>query len=628
MDEAIAELNTKHWQLDLLSKPFCGMVESPNSITVNNFAQDACRALSRGIKSIQVLFDVHIGVRGVNDVEGVGELVATRKFDELPPAIKFKADIPAESKVDIVVCKAGNDTMDIVKAIYLPRKVSVQVAESMCAGAGYVPVFRPGPWNIKKGIQLLLRRLGGFQVRWHSLEVGNPSSAKDKWNPSNHELEEGINFINTWAPECDARNEQTLWILVNIKAESATPIAGWPEPKVRQMAQNKSRGVAGALSMTEFPLTTMSLKPFMREVLLFYLYPLLLHFGIVLLGSPGVGKTPFVIVMAMALGRYHIRRNGSEGLHPGWRRAKSLDNFRHRCPMVHEALFLDDPCRSKVGIADLKSFLSTDEDGTVDARYNDTRMVRNQLRAFASNDLPGESEDSGARDTVISEQKFFHLLSDIFQGDKEKDVLAVLKRSIMLMFSDNALYLRLPSANRGGLVHRINVEDLHKDLLADRDKPLYGKYKNGAMETGPTFDADIEWEQALIDRGIATFSAYENIKDYIGFANDEIQSKLLQRNARVLPPSPSDSDEIDAEILPPVPPIGTQPCHRRRRNFVYPGRRVRGKCTPPAPEDLEDLAQAAEEAMAGENVEEGNLDQMDCDADAEAAAAMGLSEWR
>lgn len=626
MDEAIVELGTKHWQLDLLSKPVCGVVESPSIITVSNFAQDACRPLSRSIKSIQVLFDVHIAVQGVNDVEGVGKLVAAGKFDELPPTIKFKATIPAESKVDIIVSKSGNDAVDIVKAIYLPRKVSFQVAESMCGGTGYVPVFRPGPWNIKKGIQLLLSRLGGYQVRWHTLEVGNPSSAKDKWNPTNHELEEGINFINAWAPECDARNEQTLWILVNIKADSATPIAGWPEAKVKQMAQNKSRGVAGALSMTEFPLTTMSLKPFMREVLLFYLYPLLLHFGVLLLGSPGVGKTPFVIVMAMALGRYHIRRNGSDGLHPGWRRAKSLDNFRHRAPAVHEALFLDDPCRSKVNIADLKSFLSTDEDGTVDARYNDTRMVRNQLRAFASNDLPGENEDSGPRDTVISEQKFFHLLSDIFQGDKEKDVLAVLKRSIMLMFSENALYLRLPSANRDALVHRINIEDLHKDLLADRDKPLYGKYKDGAMETGPTFDADVEWEQTLIDRGIAEFSAYEDIKDYVAFANDQIQSKLLQSNARVLPPSASDSDEADAQILPPVPPIGTQPCHRRRGKFVYPDRRVRGKCTPPAPENLEDLAQAAEEAMAVEDVEDNNFDQMDCDADAEAAAAMGLSE--
>ena len=158
----------------------------------------------------------------------------------------------------------------------------------------------------------------------------------------------------------------------------------------------------------------------MREFLLLHLYPLLRHFGILLLGSPGVGKTPFVIVLAMALGRYHLRRNGCEGLQPGWRRAKSLDNFRHRAPMVHEALFLDDPCRSKVNIADLKSFMNTDEDGTVDARYNDSRMVRNQLRAFASNDLPDQAT---LRFQNRSSSTFCPTSS---KETKKKDVLGVL----------------------------------------------------------------------------------------------------------------------------------------------------------------------------------------------------------
>ena len=85
MDEAIAELATKNWQLDLLSKPVSGSVEPPNVITVGKFAEDACRPLS-----IQALFDVHIAVQGMNDVKGVGGLVAAGKFDELPPAIKFK----------------------------------------------------------------------------------------------------------------------------------------------------------------------------------------------------------------------------------------------------------------------------------------------------------------------------------------------------------------------------------------------------------------------------------------------------------------------------------------------------------------------------------------------------------
>lgn len=110
------------------------------------------------------------------------------------------------------------------------------------------------------------------------------------------------------------------------------------------LAQNKSQGVAEAISMTQFPFATFSLKPFLFEFLLSSLYPLLLNFGVMLLGCPGVDKKTIVIIMAMALRRYHVRRSGCDGAQAGRRRAKSLDNFRRQAPAVREALFLDDPC--------------------------------------------------------------------------------------------------------------------------------------------------------------------------------------------------------------------------------------------------------------------------------------------
>ena len=68
------------------------------------------------------------------------------------------------------------------------------------------------------------------------------------------------------------------------------------------------------------------------------------------------------------MGRYHARRLYLEGVQAGWRRAKSIDNFRHRFPQVQEALFLDDPLLSRVSIADFKSFVTVDEDRTCDGR--------------------------------------------------------------------------------------------------------------------------------------------------------------------------------------------------------------------------------------------------------------------
>lgn len=361
------------------------------------------------------------------------------------------------------------------------------------------------------------------------LEEKSADSAPSKpsWSPSNAELEEGVVFINAHAPECDAQNEQTLWILINIKADSGTPIASWPEPKVRLMCQNKSRGQAGAVSMTEFPLTTYSLKPFLNSVLLPFLYPLMLNFGMLLLGCPGVGKTPFVVILAMALGRYHVRRSGDATLKPGWRRAKSLDNFRHRAPRVEEALFLDDPSRAKVSMADLKSFLTVDEDGTVGSRYNDTRLIRNQLRAYASNDLKDDLEGEQKIGTTLLPGRFLAMLDDLFAGEKEKDVLAVLKRAIIFVFTGTALYLRLPSEDKESIVHRICVDDLHKDLLADKDKPFYGKYKAGSMETGPSFDTDVGQEQRMLEQAISAMAEYEKVQDYIAFVDKRISGADL-----------------------------------------------------------------------------------------------------
>ena len=66
-------------------------------------------------------------------------------------------------------------------------------------------------------------------------------------------------------------------------------------------------------------------------------------------------------------------------------------------------------------------------------------------------------------------------------GDKMADVLACLKRSVVLLIGQHAVYLRLPSQDPEGKVHRIKVDDLHQDLLAEKDKPLYSKYKHAAV---------------------------------------------------------------------------------------------------------------------------------------------------
>ena len=118
-----------------------------------------------------------------------------------------------------------------------------------------------------------------------------------------------------------------VWILTQIRPDSGSPMAGWPESKVRIMSQNKARGQAGATSAKFFPLqhsefdtNLITATPELRCVLRW----------------PGVGKTPMPIVMGLALSRYRILSKGIDGVKPAWRRAKSLDNFRHRVGLIHD----------------------------------------------------------------------------------------------------------------------------------------------------------------------------------------------------------------------------------------------------------------------------------------------------
>jgi len=74
-------------------------------------------------------------------------------------------------------------------------------------------------------------------------------------------------------------------------------------------------------------------------------------------------------------------------------------------------------------------------------------------------------------------EEFLTLLRRTFPGDKPADVRAVLKITVVFIFGTFTLYLRLPSQHDSALIHRIQIQDLDKDLLAEHRKLFYGKYK-------------------------------------------------------------------------------------------------------------------------------------------------------
>ena len=366
------------------------------------------------------------------------------------------------------------------------------------------------------------------------------------------------------------------------------------------MCQNKSKGLSGAKPQTEFPLTLFSLKGFVSDFLVKFILPLLLTHGLLLLGMPGVGKTPFVITMALAYGRYHVREQGLTAP-AGWRRAKALDNFRQRVPRVQEAIFLDDPQRDRVSASDLKSFITADEEQTCSGRYSDVRLTRNGMRVYASNHFEPDDEPEADGRATITMTEFKKMMTKIFKDDGEGDVLAVLKRSIVFVFGKRALYLRLPSENPETAIHRITVEDVHLDLLSEKDKPYYNKYKQGKIERSPDYDSEVARELKLMDNAAADLNGFAKVDAFIKHWNEKIQTELFHRQTprRVIEASESSQETPD---LQPAPPVGVRladPRAPRKRltnasRFIYPSptKRYREKT---CPAEIEEAAPANSE---------------------------------
>ena len=246
--------------------------EHEGHASIADFLGGVCRPLDpQAVKSVAVLFDAHVSISEFGSTSTLTKLVAENKMAELPHPVHFPSVLPETAKLDIIVDNTGDGFVSVLKVICFERPVPTNVALKLCSGQAHVPVHRHGPWTVKKGLQQALNQVAGVHVRWHVLEDKGdkqgqklPRSTSSQWSPENDELAEGIRYINAHAPECDGLNEQTYWILTNIKADSGSPVAGWPEIKVRAMCQNKSRGLSGAIPKSEFSPDQVQSPAFLR----------------------------------------------------------------------------------------------------------------------------------------------------------------------------------------------------------------------------------------------------------------------------------------------------------------------------------------------------------------------------
>ncbi|OLP83988.1 hypothetical protein AK812_SmicGene35184 [Symbiodinium microadriaticum] len=232
--------------------------------------------------------------------------------------------------------------------------------------------------------------------------------------------------------------------------------------------------------------------------------PTMLSFGLIILGKPGIGKTPAAIVMVMAVARFLIQSRNMDGLFPGWRRSKQIDGFRERPGEVHIPVILDDPLLPSINVEDIKSFLDVGENGLVDARYRAAKFVRNQCRVLLNNEWCPDKEPEYVGLSTITWKQFLAMFQPALNDAPMPHVMATLKRASVIIAGDNAIYVRLASEHQSQKIHCINSSGITEDWLQETNKAHYNHYKNGQHTKYVDFDQYVEEETNLVSELLAS----------------------------------------------------------------------------------------------------------------------------
>ena len=315
-------------------------------------------------------------------------------------------------------------------------------------------------------------------------------------DPTEEDLREGIDFINRNAPLSNSKNEQYLWVLLQVR-DSHSPIYGWPEHVVLKACQNRVTGNSQAEPEWFFPLLMTDLNVEFVDKIVPLVVPRMTTFGLMILGKAGIGKTPVAKILCMAIAQHIIQNRSLEAV-PGVRKAKQIDGFRERPGEAHVPAILDDPNLAGMNLEDLKSFLDVGETGLVDARYRAAKFARNQCRVILNNEWDDTKEPADAFLDVITWEDFKGMFLTACQYPKVPHLMAILKRTSVIIAGHHGVYVRLPSEHPTEPIHRFAAGGITEDWLVEKNKAFYGRYKQGVHQKYEGFEENIAEEQELV----------------------------------------------------------------------------------------------------------------------------------
>ena len=443
------------------------------------------------------------------------------KKAQLPDVVRPRDALGEACVLQIAISPDGSGTFTVLKFFHSSVFVPLGLAKAFCNQKVQIINYQVANNSdlMKCAFLYILQRVPGEQWLSQSLmdKVSHKVLKKDdagdgkNWDPDEDELRKGIAYINEHAPLSNTKTEQFLWSLLNVR-DCDSPIYCWPHHIVSKACANRATGNSQSDPEYFFPLLLHDLNQDFLEKVVPIVLPTMTSHGLILLGRAGIGKTPTAIILALAVARHMVVSRGLEGHIPGWRRSKQIDGFRERPGELHVPVLLDDPLLNLRNMEALKSFLDVAENTLVDARYRAAKFVRNQCRILLNNEWGSEKEPKMLVGNTITWDSFKDMFSPAVNNASEPHMMAILKRSTVVIAGQLAIYVRVASELQSQIVHRFASTTLLDDWLKGTNKEFYNLYKEGQHVKPPNFEHGLESEASLAGELLATPAEQEYLQ--------------------------------------------------------------------------------------------------------------------
>jgi len=429
----------------------------------------------------------------------------------LPGLLAPKGPVATPYKMELLIVDKDSDVNNVilVKHFKFDEKVPPEVFTAVCQGMVNIVDWGTNTKGGPMALAFMFDAIGGVQFRNWTFDNQLVEKSMSK-----EQIDKGIDFILAEAPRTNADLKQTRWLMHQL-ADPDSPIYSWSKGDVKEcMSQIKDSSVT-ATKQTYLPICWMDLSPWFSAILL-PLLPTLKRKSIIFLGQPGIGKSPAMQVLLMALSRYWICELGvvDHDAVPCFKTAEDLDFYRNDPGVVWCGCALDDGDSSAQLVRVLKSFLDVAlREAITRERWGAAKFARNQPRMICDNKWDPEEEPkmivNGERKPLTvgykgtTHKEFLKMIRPAMpEKCCDSDIEAVCKRANIILNTDHYIYVR-----PAGLNNQVSIQRHKKagDMyITEQAKQALERFTDHMEKPDEAqFKKMIEQEQAIIRKALA-----------------------------------------------------------------------------------------------------------------------------